>query len=184
MKEYCRIATAYGQTMPGFPVRRGAVYGKNSGRLFVCENFAGFPDSLHVYVSRDNGKRWNREKINPDNKIFRAIADTISDKVPELQTFTDPEAGRNKVVGQPRLRSPQRNYLRYRDTNYQIRKTQLDNADAGSGVVRNHEAYYSVVHKDMRRSCVNNPLFKDRPEPFTSNPVEADRKYREKMKKK
>ena len=181
MKEYCKIATHHGTTMPNFPVRAGAVYGKNSGRLFVCENFAGFPEHLHVYISRDSGRTWNREKITTNNKIFIAISTVVGDNIPTLGTFNDPDAGRNKIGSRPGLREPQRHYMRFRDTKYQLRKTQYDNADRGGHPIGNNDSYNHPIHKDMVRTGVNNPLFADRPTPAVSDPMGDYIRYKSKQ---
>ena len=137
MKNYCKVATGYGYTMPNYPIRRGAIYGASCGRLFVCESFADIKNRhLFVAISRNNGASWAIEETLHGEKIYDAIIDCIrtdcNNHIPRVGSFRDPKAT-GRVVGQPLRKNPQKSFTPDRLTYSEIRKMNRDNADFGGG---------------------------------------------------
>lgn len=142
MKEYCKLCRKYGTTLPNFPIRIGGIYGKVDNRLFVCESYLHIQDGkLVVCVSRNGGKFWQPEMIDSKNKIFKMVYNCIvaenDGKIPQVGTYRDRFT---KMAGRPAEREVNYKYMRFKDTAYQLRKQNSDNADFGGGgdaVMRN-----------------------------------------------
>ncbi len=141
MKEYIKTCKQYGTSLQGFKLRKGCVYGKNSGRLFVCVD-ATDKNGISVFISRDNGLNWKSEKVIPGNKIYDAIVTHVGNGASVKPTTYHNPMG--KIPGKPVDRKVNNTYLRFADTAYQIRKQNMDNCDFGGG----GDAVMNNAHKD------------------------------------
>lgn len=163
MKNWVKVATSYGVTMGGFKIRIGSIYGENSGKLFVCADYSGLNSgNLRVYISRDNGNWWDLETLHSETKIFRAISEKITKigKVPTVGTFREVT---DKIVGQPRERRVNCEYIPMKDTRYQLSKHNGDNCDFGGRIIN-----AELVHEPRNHMKVD---MKKLPKPVWERPT-------------